>query len=157
MAKPTKLDRLREGIGPGGQSVAELERLAKSVGFWQDRFVARPAAELLIEQGAPGAEDMRVTLDTMPITGRDRKADLLRAAFRSALEREGIPPDVERVARSFYEHRQKARLGDSRQDSSARRAPMSAQQSYQPVEPSSSPDIATMIINAIRRLFGGGR
>src|SRR5437867_5532579 len=103
--KPTKLDRLREGVGSGGQSVADLESIAKSVGFWQERFVARPAAELLIEQGAPGAETMQAALETMPITGRDQKADLLRAAFRSALERDGIPPEVERTARAFYEHR----------------------------------------------------
>ena len=151
MAKPTKLDRLQQGIGAGGQSIAELEQIAKSAGFWQERFVARPAAELLIEQGAPGADVMQATLDTMPITGRDKKADLLRAAFRSALEREGIPADVERVARSFYERRGNSRRGEPS------RAPVVhpvQQQSYQPVEPTATPDIVTMIVNAIRRLFG---
>jgi len=103
MARPTKLTRLQEAIGGGAQSLSEIRSIAKSVGFWQERFAARPAAELLIARGAPGGPAMQRTLQTMPITGRDRKADLLRAACRSALERDGIPADVERSARSFYE------------------------------------------------------
>ena len=153
--KPTKLDRLREGIGAGGQSISELRQIAKSVNFWQERFVARPAAEMLIEQGAPGAETMEATLKTMPITGRDRKADLLRAALRSALEREGIPPDVERTARSFYELRRSTRVGDHGRRPDATPARQPVQPSDQPIEPTSTPDIVTMIVNAVRRLFGG--
>jgi len=150
VAKPTKLDRLREGIGAGGQSVEELRSIAKSVGFWQERFVARPAAELLIEQGAAGAETMEATLRTMPITGRDQKADLLRAALRSALERDGIPPDVERTARTFYEHRR----GMAQPSQHTVQPVIRAEPSYQPIEPTSTPDVLTMIANAIRRMFG---
>jgi hypothetical protein len=152
--KPTKLDRLREGIGTGGQSIGELKHIAKSVGFWQERFVARPAAEMLIEQGAPGAETMEATIKTMPITGRDQKADLLRAAFRSALEREGIPPDVERTARSFYEHRRSAVMGDHGLTPDAKPARQTAESSDRPIEPTSTPDIVNVIANAVRRLFG---
>ena len=154
MRKPTKLDRLREGIGAGGQSISELRQIAKSVGFWQERVVARPAAEMLIEQGAPGAETMEATLKTMPITGRDKKADLLRAAFRSALEREGIPPDVELTARSFYENRKSTRVSDHGQRHVATAARQPVQPSDQPIQPTSTPDIVTMIVNALRRLFG---
>ena len=154
MAKPTKLDALRERIGSGGQTVGELRDIGRSVGFWQDRFVARPAAELLIQQGAPGAEKMRATLQTMPITGRDRKADLLRNELRKALERDGIPPDVERVARSFYEQRRGASLGDKHAPVAAPIRP-GTEPGYQPVEPTSTPDIVTGIATALKRLFGG--
>ena len=155
MAKPTKLDALRERIGSGGQTVGELRDIGLSVGFWQDRFVARPAAELLIQQGAPGAEKMRATLQTMPITGRDHKADLLRNELRRALERDGIPPDVERVARSFYEQRRGASLGDKRAQAPAAAIRPGVEPSYQPVEPTSTPDIVTAITGALRKLFGG--
>src|SRR5258706_4885754 len=143
MAKPTKLDALRDRIGSGGQTVGELRDSGRSVGFWQDRFVARPAAELLIEQGAPGADKMRATLQTMPITGRDRKADLLRNELRKALERDGIPPDVERVARSIYEKRRGASLGDPHAKPPAAPIRPGVEPSYQPAEPTSAPDIMT--------------
>jgi hypothetical protein len=146
MAKPTKLDRLEEGIGRG-QSLAEIKSVATSVGFWQERFAARPAAELLIEQGAPGADAMQKTLDTMPITGRDKKADLLRAACRSALERDGIPADVERTARRFYER------GGGKP--AARPAPVvTAEPSYSPIEPTGSPELLKLFTYGIRKLFG---
>ena len=154
MAKPTKLDQLRERIGSGGQTVGELRDIGMSVGFWQDRFVARPAAELLIQQGAPGAEKMRATLQTMPITGRDRKADLLRNELRKALERDGIPPDVERVARSFYEQRKGASLGDKHAPAAAPIRP-GTEPGYQPGEPTSPPDVVTGIAGALKKLFGG--
>jgi len=155
MAKPTKLDQLRERIGSGGQTVGELRDIGRSVGFWQDRFVARPAAELLIQQGAPGAEKMRATLQTMPITGRDKKADLLRNELRKALERDGIPPDVERVARAFYEQRKGASLGDKHAAAPAGPIRPGTEPGYQPVEPTSTPDIVTGIAGALRKLFGG--
>jgi len=155
MTKPTKLDALRDRIGSGGQTVGELRDIGKSVGFWQDRFVARPAAELLIEQGAPGAEKMRATLQTMPITGRDKKADLLRNELRKALERDGIPPDVERVARSFYEQRRGASLSDRKAQPAAAPIRPGVEPAYQPIEPSSAPDVVTGIANALRKLFGG--
>jgi hypothetical protein len=151
MAKPTKLDALRERIGSGGQTVGELRDIGKSVGFWQDRFVARPAAELLIQQGAPGAEKMRATLQTMPITGRDKKADLLRNELRKALERDGIPPDVERVARSFYEHRKGASLG-GQPAAPVRPGP---EPGDQPGVPTSTPDVVSGIAGTLKRLFGG--
>src|SRR6185312_13729019 len=151
MARPTKLDALRERIGSGGQTVGELRDIGLAVGFWQDRFVARPAAELLIQQGAPGAEKMRATLQTMPITGRDRKADLLRNELRKALERDGIPPEVERVARSFYEHRKGASLGDKPV------APIrpGTEPGYPPGAPMSAPDVVSGIAGTLKKLFGG--
>ena len=36
---------------------------------------------------------------------RDPHGDKLRAAFKAASYREGIPPDVEEMARAFYERR----------------------------------------------------
>ncbi|MEP7105461.1 MAG: hypothetical protein ABI838_06425, partial [Chloroflexota bacterium] len=110
--RPWKSEQLRDQLATGGGTIAEIRQIAESIGCYQDRYLARPAAEMLIAQAAPGADRMAATLATMPITGKDYKGDLLRAAFKTALAKEGIPPDVERVARAFYEHRQGANIGD---------------------------------------------
>ena len=101
MRKPTKLDRLRAQIGPN-LSVDEIERIARSIGAWEDRFAARPAAEMLIGHGDPAAQAMQSRIDGLPFTGTDPRAELLRSACRAAMMRDGIPARVEENARKFY-------------------------------------------------------
>jgi len=138
---PWKSELLKEQLATGGSSIAEIRATAAALGVYQDRYLARPAAEMLIAKGAPGADRMAATLATMPITGKDYKGDLLRAAFKSALQREGIPPDVERVARAFYERRHHASV-DGAEGAVAEQAAgpsgQSEQQSY-PADPSNPP------------------
>jgi len=149
---PTKLQQLREQIGHGGQSLEEVERIARSIGAWEDRFAARPAAEMLIEQGAPGADVMRKAIDRMPFTGTDQRAEILREACRSAMTRDGVPPDVERLARAFYER------GRSRGQPPPAAAPVTVtgrgMDTYAPIQPTGSLDIFSAIAKALRRLFG---
>lgn len=147
---PTKLQQLREQIKPA-QSLDEVERIARSIGAWEDRFAARPAAEMLIEQGAPGAEVMRKSIGRMPFTGTDQRAEILRDACRSAMTRDGIPPEVERLARAFYEK------GRSRAPAPAPSPVAMAAggtDAYAPIQPTGSLDIFSAIANALRRLFG---
>jgi hypothetical protein len=153
---PWKSELLKEQLAAGGGSIAEIRAIATNLGVYQDRYLARPAAEMLIAQGAPGADRMKATLAHMPITGKDYKGDLLRAAFASALQREAIPPDVERVARDFYEHRRHSSLDDA----GGKVAPQTAappdqpqQQSYPP-DPSNppSPGLGDMVRSILRGL-----
>ena len=149
--KPTKLQRLKAGLGSGGQSLAEIEQIATSIGAWEDRFAARPAAEMLIEQRAPGAELIRRTLEGMTFTGTDERADLLRAACRAALERDGIPADVERNARAFYERGK----GRGHTEPPAPPTVRAGTESIQPIEPEGRLDFVGAITGLLRRLFGG--
>jgi hypothetical protein len=135
---PWKSELLKEQLATGGTSIAEIRATATGLGVYQDRYLARPAAEMLIAQGAAGADRMAATLARMPITGKDYKGDLLRAAFKSALQREGIPPDVERVARAFYERRQHASVDGAAAAQAGAPSGQPQQQSY-PADPSNPP------------------
>lgn len=148
---PTKLQQLREQIGQGGQSLDEVERIARSIGAWEDRFAARPAAEMLIEQGAPGAEVMRKAIGHMPFTGTDQRAEILREACRSAMTRDGIPPDVERLARAFYE---KGRSRGHAPAPAPAAVTAGGADAYAPIQPTGSLDLFSAIANALRRLLG---
>ncbi len=148
--KPTKLQRLKAGLGSGGQSLEEIEQIAKSIGAWEDRFAARPAAEMLIEQGTPGADAMEKTLEGMPFTGTDERADILRAACRAAMERDGIPAEVERNARAFYERSR----GHRRAETASAPTIRAGAESSQPIEPEGSLDFIGAIASVLRRLFG---
>jgi len=144
---PWKSELLKEQLAGGGTSIAEVRTIATNLGVYQERYLARPVAEMLIAQGAPGADRMAATLATMPITGKDYKGDLLRAAFTSALQREGIPPDAERVARAFYERRQQA------PQATAASRPEAQEQSY-PADPSNPPaqSLGGMVRSILRAL-----
>jgi hypothetical protein len=153
---PWKSEQLRDQLATGGGTIAEIRQIAVSIGVYQDRYLARPAAEMLIAEGAPGSDRMAATLATMPITGKDYKGDLLRAAFKAALAKEGISPDVERVARAFYEHRQGARIGDGGGNPTAARAsaaPAPESPSYPP-DPSNPPaqGLGDMIRSLLRAI-----
>jgi hypothetical protein len=100
-----KIDVLRQQLAASGGSLAETKRIAASLKYLEDRYMARPAAELMVERGDPQAQELRAGLDATPVLGREPHGDLLRAAFKKALATEGIPPDVEEMARAFYARR----------------------------------------------------
>jgi hypothetical protein len=157
--RPWKSEQLRDQLASGGGTIAEIRQIAIGLGVYQDRYLARPAAEMLIAQGAPGAERMAATLATMPITGKDYKGDLLRGAFKAALAKEGIAPDVERVARAFYEHRKGAQIGDGGgggmpAGSQSAAAPPSEQSPAYPPDRSNPPPagVGDMIRSVLRSL-----
>ena len=97
-----KADLLREGLAGSGGSLDELKTLARSLNLMEARYMARPAAELLVERGDPEAPQIAQGLAATPVLGRDPNGDLLRAAFKKALAQEGIPGDVDQMARRFY-------------------------------------------------------
>ena len=112
-----KIDRLELQLASSGGSVKETKAIAKSLNLMEDRYMARPAAELLVEHSDPGAAQIAAGLAATPVLGRDPHGDRLRAAFKQAFSREGIPPDVEEMARAFYERRgqPKGKRGSSQQ------------------------------------------
>jgi hypothetical protein len=80
------------------------------------------------------------------VLGRDPYGDLLRAAFKKALAQEGIPSDVEEMARRFYGARRQA--GAKPQHASSPKVDSFGWET--PAAPSSGG-----ILGLIRRLFGG--
>ncbi len=97
-----KIDRLQQGLAASDGSLADVMRIAASLNYLEDRYLARPAAELLIERGDPQAGELSAGLAMRPVLGREPHGDLLRAAFKKALASEGIPRQVEANARRFY-------------------------------------------------------
>lgn len=97
-----KIDRLQQELAASDGSIADLKRIAASLKYLEDRYLARPAAELLVERGDPQAGELSAGLAMRPVLGREPHGDLLRAAFKKALANEGVPPDVEANARRFY-------------------------------------------------------
>jgi hypothetical protein len=142
-----KADLLKEGLAAGSGTLADLQDLAASLHLMEDRYMARPAAELLVERGDPDATQLLEGLEATPVLGRDPNGDLLRAAFKKALATEGIPPKVDEMARRFYGGRKNARKPAA---SSAPKV-----DSFGWTNPT---DTATQggIMALIRRLFGGG-
>ena len=97
-----KADLLKEGLASSSGTMADLQSLASSLNLMEDRYMARPAAELLVEQGDPAAPQIAKGLAATPVLGRDPNGDLLRAAFKKALAQEGIPSHIDQMARRFY-------------------------------------------------------
>src|SRR3979411_2628135 len=100
-----KADLLKEGLAGSGGTLAELQSIASSLNLMEDRYMARPAAELLVERGDPDAPQIASGLAATPVLGRDPNGALLRAVFKKALAAEGIPGNVEKMARRFYGQR----------------------------------------------------
>ena len=132
-----KIDILERDL-PQRTTLAEIRQLAASLKLMKDRYMARPAAELMIERGDAEASLLSAGLAATPVLGRDPHGDRLRAAFKQALAKEGIPANVEEMARRFY-----ARRG----------------QKSSPKQDLSEDWIATSDtggpLSALRRLFGG--
>jgi hypothetical protein len=144
-----KADLLKEGLAGGGGTMVELRRLALSLHLMEDRYMARPAAELLVERGDPDAPQLAKGLAATPVLGRDPNGDLLRAAFKKALAQEGIPDDVDHMARRFYGGR--GHGGANKPQPSA----VSKLDSFGWENPGAAPSPGG-IMGLIRRLFGGG-
>ena len=144
-----RADVLRERLAGSDGTLADLQSIATSLNLMEDRYMARPAAELLVETGDAQAPQIAQGLAATPVLGRDPSGDLLRAAFKSALAKEGIPNDVDAMARRFYGVRGHAR-GKSQPVATPK------VDSFGWVEPA-DPSTGGGILGAIRRLFGGGR
>jgi len=94
-----RIDILREKLDAGSGTFADVQSIATSVNLMKGRYMARPAAELLVERGDPMASEIAKGLAMTPVLGRDPGGDLLRAAFKQALAKEGIPADIDEMAR----------------------------------------------------------
>jgi hypothetical protein len=143
-----KADLLKEALAGSGGTLAELQSIASSLNLMEDRYMARPAAELLVERGDPDAPQIASGLAATPVLGRDPNGDLLRAAFKKALAAEGIPGNVEKMARRFYG--QRGHGGARPQPSAGPKV-----DSFGWATPSDG-STAGGIMGLIRRLFGGG-
>jgi hypothetical protein len=142
--RPKKADLLNERLAASSGTLKDLQSIAVSLNLMEDRYMARPAAELMVTRGDPGAEQIAAGLAATPVLGRDPNGDRLRAAFKQALANEGIPPRVEAMARKFYERR-------GRSGSAARTVGDTAVGTNVAIGTSGG------IFNLIRRLFGGGQ
>ncbi len=132
-----KIDILERDL-PQRTTLAEIKLLAASLKLMKDRYMARPAAELLVERGDAEASLLSAGLAATPVLGRDPHGDRLRAAFKQALATEGIPSDVEKMARRFY----------------ARRGQKSSPKQRQSEDWIATSDTGGPL-SALRRLFGG--
>jgi hypothetical protein len=143
-----RIDVLKEKLAASSGTLADLQGIAKSLNLMEDRYMARPAAELLVESGDAAAPQIAQGLAMTPVLGRDPSGDLLRAAFKNALAKEGIPSNVDAMARRFYGAR-----GHSHGKPQATAAPKVDSFGWdEPADPSAGGGI----LGAIRRLFGGG-
>jgi hypothetical protein len=141
-----RIDILREKLAAGNGTLADVQNIANSVNLMKGRYMARPAAELLVERGDPMAPQIAKGLAMTPVLGRDPSGDLLRAAFKQALAKQGIPADVDEMARRFYAGR-----GHAGKPQTVQAAKVDAFGWDVPGASSGGG-----ILGAIRRLFGGG-
>jgi hypothetical protein len=146
--RPKRIDVLKERLAASSGTLADLQGIASSLNLMEARYMARPAAELLVERGDPAAAQISAGLAATPVLGRDPSGDLLRAAFKKALATEGIPGNLDEMARRFYAGR-----GHGHQ-AKPQRTPASKVDSFGWDVPSDAPSGG--ILGAIRRLFGGG-
>ena len=100
-----KADLLKDALAATDGTLADLQRIATSLNLMEDRYMARPAAELLVESGDVAAPQIAKGLAATPVLGRDPNGDLMRAAFKKAMAQEGIPRNVDDMARRFYGRR----------------------------------------------------
>ncbi len=132
-----KIDLLDRDL-PQRTTLAEINQLAASLKLMKDRYMARPAAELMVERGDAEASLLSAGLAATPVLGRDPHGDRLREAFKQALAKEGIPANVEEMARRFY----------------ARRGQKSSPKQRQSEDWIATSDTGGPL-SALRRLFGG--
>ena len=140
-----RIEVLKEKLAGSNGTLADLQGIASSLNLMEDRYMARPAAELLVGSGDAEAAEIGQGLAATPVLGRDPSGDLLRAAFKTAMAKEGIPPQVDEMARRFYGHR-----GHGHGKPQAAAAPKVDSFGWE--EPSSG---GGGILGSVRRLFGG--
>jgi hypothetical protein len=143
-----RADVLRERLAASDGTLVDLQSIATSLNLMEDRYMARPAAELLVETGDADGPRIAQGLALTPVLGRDPNGDALRAAFKKALAKEGIPSNVDEMARRFYGRRGQG-AGKPHQAASTPKV-----DSFGWNEPSDTSN-AGGIMGVIRRLFGG--
>ena len=142
-----RIEILKEKLAGSNGTVADLQSIAASLNLMKDRYMARPAAELLVSTGDQDAPHIADGLAMTPVLGRDPSGDLLRAAFKTAMAKEGIPPQVDEMARRFYGRR-------GQKQGKPQAAAASKVDSFGWEEPSDSSG-GGGILGSIRKLFGG--
>jgi hypothetical protein len=142
-----RIEILKEKLAGSSGTIADLQGIASSLNLMEDRYMARPAAELLVSAGDVEAPQIAQGLAMTPVLGRDPGGDLLRAAFKQAMAKEGIPPNVDEMARRFYGHR-----GHGHGKPQA--APAPKVDSFGWEEPK-DPGTGGGILGSIRKIFGG--
>jgi len=143
-----RVEILKEKLAVSSCTIADLKSVAASLNLMEDRYMARPAAELLVSTGDAEAPQIANGLAATPVLGRDPSGDLLRAAFKQAMAKEGIPPNVDEMARRFYGHR-----GHRHGKPQAASAPKVDSFGWE--EPKDSAG-GGGILGSIRKIFGGG-
>jgi hypothetical protein len=142
-----RIEVLKEKLAGSDGTLAGLQSIASSLNLMEDRYMARPAAELLVSSADQDAPQIAKGLAATPVLGRDPSGDLLRAAFKTAMAKEGIPSNVDEMARRFY-----GRRGHGSTKPQAAATPKV--DSFGWSEPADTAN-AGGIIGVIRRLFGG--
>jgi hypothetical protein len=142
-----RIEILKEKLAGSNGTITDLQSIASSLNLMEDRYMARPAAELLVTAGDRDAPQIANGLAATPVLGRDPSGDLLRAAFKQAMAKEGIPANVDEMARRFYAHRGH---GHAKPQPAAATPKVDA---FGWEEPSDAQN-AGGIVGAIRRLFG---
>jgi hypothetical protein len=140
-----RIEILKEKLAGSNGTIADLQSIASSLNLMEDRYMARPAAELLVSTGDQDAPHIADGLAMTPVLGRDPSGDLLRAAFKTAMAKEGIPHQVDEMARRFYGRR-------GQQQGKPQAAATPKVDSFGWEEPASG---GGGILGSIRRLFGG--
>jgi hypothetical protein len=144
-----RIDILREKLAGSNGTLADVRSIANAVNLMKARYMARPAAELLVERNDPDAPGISRGLAATPVLGLDPAGDLLRAAFKKAMASEGIPSDIDTMARRFY-----ATRGDPHGRHKSQPAPAAKVDAFGWDVPGASSS-GGGILGAIRRLFGG--
>jgi hypothetical protein len=147
--RPKKADLLNQRLAGSTGTLADVQSIATSLKLMKDRYMARPAAELLVDRADPDAPQIAKGLAATPVLGRDPKGDLLRAAFKKAMAQEGIPGNVDEMARRFYGGRGQAKGGTKPQAAATPKV-----DSFGWAEPK-DPSSGGGIMGVIRRMFGG--
>jgi len=142
-----RIEILKEKLAGSSGTFADLQTIASSLNLMEDRYMARPAAELLAGSGDREAPQIAQGLAATPVLGRDPSGDLLRSAFKTAMAKEGIPPQVDEMARRFYAHRGH---GHGKPQAAAAAPAVDSFGWEEPKDASSGG-----VLGTIRRLFGG--
>ncbi|HEY2599329.1 MAG TPA: hypothetical protein VGJ79_12710 [Candidatus Dormibacteraeota bacterium] len=140
-----RIEVLKEKLAGSSGTFADLQSIASSLNLMEDRYMARPAAELLVSTGDAEAAQIGQGLAATPVLGRDPSGDLLRAAFKAAMAKEGIPRNVDEMARRFY-----GRRGHRQGRPPAAASPKASSGSDAPSDPTAGGGI----LGSIRRIFG---
>src|SRR5256886_3960215 len=77
-----KIDRLEQELAASSGSLDDIKRIAESLNWLESRFLARPAAELMVERADPDAAQLSARLAATPVLRRERHGGLLPAGLQ---------------------------------------------------------------------------